>query len=251
VIKTLTAYALLFLVASSARAHDFWIEPSSFRPAVGESVALRLKVGEHFEGDAVPRRSGRIERFFARSVSGERAVPGKEGGDPAGLVAIREAGTTIVAYSGRPNRIVLEAAKFEAYLREEGLQSVIALRAERGQSAAPGREIFSRSVKTLLHRGAGEALDQPLGLRLEVVKRGSGFEVLFEGRPLNNALVVALRRGEGRKPLRARTDTTGRVTFPAFIRGEWLVKAVHMVPAPESADAEWESLWASVTFSAP
>ena len=250
-IKRVTASALLCLVVSSAHAHDFWIEPSSYTPAAGESVALRLKVGEHFEGDAVPRRSGRIERFFARSASGERAVPGKDGADPAGLLAIRDRGTTIVAYSSRPNRIVLEAAKFEAYLREEGLESVIALRKNQGKSSSAGRETFSRCVKTLLHSGAGDAVDQPIGLRLEVVKRGKEFEVLFEGKPLANVLVVALHQEQGRKPLRARTDGRGLVAFPPLTRGAWLVKAVHMVPAAASMDAEWESLWASVTFSAP
>ena len=250
-IRLFTASVLLLLAASSAHAHDFWIEPSSFTPAAGESVALRLKVGEHFEGDAVPRRSGRIERFVARSASGERPVAGKDGADPAGQLAIRDEGTTIVAYSGRPSRIVLEGAKFETYLREEGLESVIAVRREQGRSSSAVREMFSRYVKTLLHNGPGDAVDQPIGLRLEVVKRGKGFQVLFEGNPVRNVLVVALHQGQGRKPFRARTDDRGLVAFPPFAGGVWLVKAVHMVPAEASVVAEWESLWASVTFSTP
>ena len=31
----------------------------------------------------------------------------------------------------------------------------------------------------------------------------------------------------------------------------WLVKAVHMVQAPAGTDADWESLWASLTFEIP
>jgi hypothetical protein len=30
----------------------------------------------------------------------------------------------------------------------------------------------------------------------------------------------------------------------------WLVKAVHMVPAPAGSGADWESIWASLTFKA-
>jgi hypothetical protein len=30
--------------------------------------------------------------------------------------------------------------------------------------------------------------------------------------------------------------------------GMWLVKAVHMVPAPAGANADWASFWASLTF---
>jgi hypothetical protein len=28
----------------------------------------------------------------------------------------------------------------------------------------------------------------------------------------------------------------------------WLIKAVHMVPAPAGARADWASFWASLTF---
>jgi len=33
--------------------------------------------------------------------------------------------------------------------------------------------------------------------------------------------------------------------------GVWLVKVVHMVPAPKDTGADWESLWASLTFEIP
>jgi hypothetical protein len=28
----------------------------------------------------------------------------------------------------------------------------------------------------------------------------------------------------------------------------WLIKAVHMVPAPDQTKADWASIWASLTF---
>lgn len=250
-IKSLTAIALLLLVVSSAHAHDFWIEPSTFTPAAGETVAVRLRVGEHLQGEPVPRRTGRIERFFARSATGERDVPGQDNRDPAGILAVRDAGTTVVAYRSRPTRTELAADKFESYLREEGLEHVIDARKERGESSKAGTEIYSRAAKTLLQTGGGELTDQVLGLRLEVVRISEGFQVLFEGKPLENAMVVAIRRGSGAKPMQARTDRRGTVRFPPFGRGEWLVKTVHMVPAPASADADWESIWASETFAVP
>src|SRR5689334_18749037 len=47
--------ALFILVPRLASAHDFWIEPSTFRPSVGERVTASLRVGEDLRGDAVPR----------------------------------------------------------------------------------------------------------------------------------------------------------------------------------------------------
>lgn len=250
--KCFTACTVLaLLVASAARAHDFWIEPATFTPAAGQSVAVRLRVGERLMGEPVPRRSGRIERFFARSASGERDVPGQDNRDPAGVVVVKESGTTIVAYRSRPSRSQLDAAKFESYLREEGLEFVIDLRKARGESARQGTEVYSRAAKTLLQAGGGAVTDEAVGLRLEIVRSANTFQVLFEGKPLRNALVVALRRGDATNPARARTDESGRVVFSSLGRGEWLVKTVHMVPAPPSANADWESIWASVTFAVP
>jgi uncharacterized GH25 family protein len=48
-----------------------------------------------------------------------------------------------------------------------------------------------------------------------------------------------------------RTDAAGRVRVPLSRSGVWLVKAVHMIPAPAGADADWESIWASLTFELP
>jgi hypothetical protein len=249
--RLLTVFVLSFLVVLPIRGHDLWIEPSSFTPAAGEIVALRLKVGEHFEGETVPRRRGRIERFFARSATGERDVPGQESRDPAGIFAVRDSGTTIVAYRSLPNRIELPAAKFESYLREEGLERIIEERKTRRESAKPGIEIYSRAVKSLLQSGGGELVDESLGLRLEVIRRGDRFQILFEGKPLANALVIAMRRGAASEALKARTNAEGLAAFPRLERGEWLVKTVHMIRAEPSVGADWESLWTSVTFAVP
>ena len=45
----LSVFVLLALAAPAA-AHDFWIEPSNFRPAVGAKVPLRLLIGQDFAG---------------------------------------------------------------------------------------------------------------------------------------------------------------------------------------------------------
>lgn len=236
--QRLIALVFPLLLASAAQAHDFWIEPSTFGAAAGEVVTLQLRVGEHFKGDTIAIRPARIERFFARSASGEREIGGN------GAVVVDGSGAMIVGYHGRPSHVELAASKFEQYLREEGLESIIALRATRGESERPGREIFSRCAKAIL---AGD--DRAIGLRLEIVRRENDFSVTFEGRPLAGSLVVAMRRGAAHEPLRGRTDDTGIVTFPPLERGVWLVKTVHMVPAgADATEAEWESIWASEIF---
>ena len=62
------------------------------------------------------------------------------------------------------------------------------------------------------------------------------------------ALVVAINRLKPTEKLSARTDKDGRVRFALRPGGMWLIKAVHMIPAPAGTNAEWASYWASLTF---
>ena len=74
------------------------------------------------------------------------------------------------------------------------------------------------------------------------------FRLLHGGEPLAGARVAAV---SGRRPaerVAARTDAAGRVRLPIAEPGPWLVTSVHMVPAAAGSGADWESLWASLTF---
>jgi uncharacterized GH25 family protein len=242
--------------AFPAAAHDFWIEPSTFRPAVGTTFTTGLRVGQDFLGDPVPRVTAGIDRFFVRDAEGEREVIGRENRDPAGYVHIEVPGLAIVGYRSKPSRLDLDAVKFEEFLRQEGLEAISALRATRGESTKPDHEIFSRCAKALIVAGGAQpsGYDKVLGFRLELVPETSPygarsrFRLLYEGKPLQGALVIALSQSEGAARMLARTDRQGRVEFSFPRNGVWLVKSVHMIPAPAASGVEWESLWASVTF---
>jgi uncharacterized GH25 family protein len=208
--------------------------------------------------------SEKIVKFVLVSPLGaEKAVEGISGRDPAGVARVNEAGFLVVGYRSSPSRIDLPSEKFEQYLKEEGLEKVSAVRAKRGDSEKPGNEIYSRCAKALLDAGAAgtAGFDLVLGLRLELVAEKSPKKVaapasmpvrlLYEGKPLAGALVFALNRDEPEKRLSARTDGAGRVRFDLPRSGVWLVKAVHMIPAPVESGADWESLWASLTFEVP
>ena len=254
---------VLFFAAAPLLAHDFWIEPSTFRPEVGATVGFALRVGEGFHGDPVPRAPGRILRFVLVSPSRETPVEGVPGHDPAGVARVSEPGIHVVGYRSSSSKVELDAEKFERYLREEGLETIIAARARRGESGKPSREIYSRCAKTLLAAGgAGKTgYDRELGFTLELVseknpyayRSGGPFPVRlrYREKPLEGALVVALNREAPERRLSARTDAEGRVAFALARPGAWLVKAVHMVPAPADSGADWESLWASLTFEVP
>ena len=62
---------------------------------------------------------------------------------------------------------------------------------------------------------------------------------------------VAMNRQDPSVKLALRTGKDGRVRFRLPRGGMWLIKAVHMIPAPPASNADWESLWASLTFELP
>ncbi|HWM90541.1 MAG TPA: DUF4198 domain-containing protein [Thermoanaerobaculia bacterium] len=254
----------LLLTGSGLRAHDFWIEPSSFRPKPGAKVGVRLRVGEHLRGDPVPRNPERIERFATVGPSGEAEVAGVPGSDPAGWASPAAPGLHWIVYDTNHATVEQTGPKFDSYLGEEGLERIRDLR--RGAKEGPVKEIYSRCAKALLAVGAvgdsaGAGHDKVLGLELELVpernpyalKPGESLPVrlLYRGKPLAGALVVALAGQSPDAKVSARSDNKGRASLRLDRPGLWLVKAVHMVPAPAGSGAEWESLWASLTFELP
>jgi uncharacterized GH25 family protein len=259
--RSLAALASLVVVAGAAplSAHDFWIEPSAYRAAAGSPIDIALRVGEGYRGDDVARDETRIRRFLVAGPAGEQAIPGENGVSPAGRVTLQTEGLVVLGYHNRPSAITLEADKFEAYLGEEGLERISALRAARGEKSKPGREIYSRCAKALVvfgRRSTG-GHDRRLGLPLELVPEANPYlanggrlrvRVLFHDRPLEGALVVALAREAPDRTLSARSDAEGRVVLDLAGDRTWLVKTVHMVPAPAGSGADWESLWGSLTF---
>lgn len=246
----------VLIVAARSSAHDFWLEPSTFRPRVGESFTIGLRVGEDFRGDSVPRRPQRMEAFVVREGSQERPVGGFDNQDPAGYVRTERPGLAIIGYRSKANPHELSPEKFDQFLREEGLETIRTLRAERGESRKAGREHFYRFAKTLVLTGGGDAsgFDRAIGDRYELVPEtdphASGpltVRVLYDGKPLAGALVTAMEQDNATLRQSARTDRRGRVVFD-LQRGVWLVKSVHMIVAPAGAKADWDSLWASLTF---
>jgi hypothetical protein len=255
--------ALLLALAAAGRAsaHDFWIEPSTFHPSAGARVAAGFRVGQNLAGDALPLLPELVDRFVVAGSGAGAELDENPGGDPAGWAPIDGPGLHWIAYQSLPFPLVLDAAKFEnEYLKVEGLERIVEERARKGQSAAPGRERFYRCAKTLLSTpGKGpELFDAPLGLTLELVPRKNPYALkpggalpltlLFRGRPLAGALVVAMEKGDPKKTVSARTDAKGAALLPIARGGFWLVKAVHMEPAPADAGVDWQSWWASITF---
>src|SRR5882762_8060514 len=225
-------------------AHDMWIEPTTFSPESGQVVGVRLRVGQDLLGDPLPRDPALINQFIFEDAAGRKSLVGRDGADPAGFLRVAMPGLLVIGYRSNPSAVELTAEKFNQYLKEEGLDAVAALRARRNDTGAKAREIFSRCAKSLVLSGSAKEGqgDRPLGFTLELVAEQNPYalragqdlpvRLTYENRPLAGALVVAMNRPNPSEKLAARTDNDGRVRLRLPRRGMWLIKAVHMVPAP-------------------
>ena len=248
------------MLSSLANAHQFWIQPSQYDSKPGEQVAVFLKTGHADKLESFPRSAQHFTRFVMVGPEGELAVPGEEGTDPAGWVKPSRAGTHALVYQSIATRSEMEPERFEAYLREESLDRVIEQRAKQGATAKPGISTYVRCAKSLINVGkqAPSAQLRNVGLTLELnidkalnnyrVGEALPVTLTFEGKPVTGVLVAALDPQDPTQPLTARTDSRGKVALPLPKTGEWLLSAVHMIPARADAKADWESFRASLSF---
>lgn len=245
---------LCCLLATPAIAHDFWLDATP--GAVGEPVLVRLAIGPEFAvEDEYPYNPLHIVRFTRIGPDGAEArFAGFTGQQPAGRFIPRTPGLWVIGYQSAASQITLEAAKFEEYLREEGLTHVLEWRKAKGEQAAPGKEQFFRNAKALVQvgEGGGGAFDRALGMPFELVARTDPtlggavvFEALVNGKPAPNLRIMAFSAPHA-KPVVAQTDPAGRATLHLDRAGRWLVKAVNAQRTTGSAD--WRSDWASLTF---
>jgi uncharacterized GH25 family protein len=252
----------LMVCASPGVAHDFWIEPTEFNPEIGSSVDLFLRVGMDLNGDSVPYIPDWFSDYRVTDQTGARPVTGITGDDPAGRFSVKERGAHIISYRSTRDFVELDAEKFHTYLKKEGLENIIARRAESDQDSLPGREYYSRCAKSLLYAGGvGPETHhlKPIGYTLELVPERDPLsmqpgdelpvQLLYREAPLPGVLVIAFTSDKPDEKVSVRTDEEGRVRLPLAHTGLWLIKAVHMISTgADNKKADWESFWASLTL---
>jgi len=73
--------------------------------------------------------------------------------------------------------------------------------------------------------------------------------LLYHGKPLEGAEVIAFSKDKPMQKERVRTDKAGMASISLPHKGLWLIKVVKMIRASKDLkDAQWESFWASLVF---
>ena len=265
--RSLAFVVLAALGTAPCAAHEFWAEPSTYRPDLGSELVVRLRVGDppqHEEFPASNRHRARFELLGARALP---IVPGPDKTPPAGRVQVDAPGLHWIVYRSHDSQTTLAPDAFRRYLGEEGLERWTPHWTSWDPAqTTPVTEAFSRCVKALVHVGDAPGARHPCapgfrrraGLTLELVPllnplsvRPGGwlpFQLLLHGQPAPRRLVKAFRPDAAVPPQRAWTDACGVVRFRLPEAGAWLFSSVHLEPAPPGEAVRYRSVWTSLTF---
>ena len=256
--------ALLCLSTTSVRAHDYWLEPESFFPEAGKPMAVRLQLGDHFASDGerpFQRKQTSVFQMIGAKKTFDLKEPGAEGKTPVAWVTAPTPGTYLLRMDRAAQLIKLDAEKFNKYLAEEGLGSVLEMRRRAGEDKKEGRERYSRCLKAIFQAGPtrDDTWKRVLGQTLEIVPQANPYElkpgaalsvrILLDGKPLGGAKVFAhCRTTEKVLTQTAISSKDGLATIQLERPGDWLLRLVHMRRHSGSEEADWESFWAALTF---
>lgn len=261
-LNSLLACTALF-ACNTGSAHDFWVEPDSFRPAPEASVDLRLREGVDFKGNTLPYIPEWFSDFSRTSTTGREAIESIPGDDPAATI-VAQNGASLIGYRSNRAFVELPAEKFNSYLDEEGMEFIREERIARGEDAEAAPEYFVRCAKTLLQTGpadSSQVFSSKLGYTLELtplsnpylLKAGDEltFRLDYRGKPASDLLVQAFTADNPTERQRIRTNSKGEAVVTLNRPGIWMIKAVNIQPIIADPKAKWQSYWASFLFELP
>jgi uncharacterized GH25 family protein len=251
----------LVLSFTSAEAHEFWIDPVTFTPAVAQTVPIVLRIGSDHRGGTYPYVRALDRGFQLVTRNGATPLKTLDGDDPASEVTFKVPGLSIIWHRRAPEPVVFETmAAFEETLVDEGLEAIATEHRASGRPLTKIKEVFSRCAKALLQVGnSRDGADRAVGLPLELIANANPYthplgeplpvQVLLNGKPLPNALVKVFSGAAPGTSQRLRSDADGRVMITAALKGEYLVSTVSMAKGAAADKADYVSLWASLTFA--
>jgi uncharacterized GH25 family protein len=260
--KIIVVFSTLFISVMTL-AHEFWLQPIKFLLGLNEKTSVEIYVGEGFKGEKSDGTKYTVQKLRHYSVSGnEDYTKHISSNDLSNIQAsFSSAGNHLLAFNNSNKSIRLPAAEFNAYLREEGLNDVLLSRIQANDSTKEGRELYQRCAKTLLMVGGKSDTTFRIntGMRLEIIPRSNPYDIrkndsltftiLFDNKPVQNALVLAWQVVKGKTLVtRLRSTSEGLVGFRVNREGRWMISTVKMVPHNTRSEADWQSFWGSYTF---
>lgn len=260
--RKIILFSTLFFLVFPILAHEFWLQPDKFMHQPGEAINIRFWVGEDFDGSNWGGNRAKINRLhlYMNGIVDDLADQvSDEQGDSLQL-SIHDEGTAMIAFNSTNSFIQLDAAKFNAYLKEDGLNNAADYRNTHNENDSAGKEFYQRSVKTLVQVGGKKSnISFLANLPIDIIPAINPYtlknndslrvKILFNKRPLVKQLVNVWQRNNNQTTRHQYfTNNKAEVIFPVLTAGKWMVSTVKMNRLENDAKANWQSYWGSCTW---
>ncbi len=263
--RMLLVAGLAAVAAGSLAAHELFLKLSTYFLPPDTAVQALLLNGTFVKSEG-PVTRDRIADYSLVSPGGRTTLDTTAitpRGDSTHL-RFRTAGpgTYVMGLSVKPREIALTGEQFNGYLKEEGLDEVLAERTRTGTLGTPAKERYAKHVKAVFQVGDARShqFGTVLGYPAEIVPLENPYELkpggtlrvrcLVNGQPAAGLVVLAggtSSRGTSIGQIRATSDTDGVARVPLGTAGRWYVKFISMRKSDEG-DLTHESQWATLTF---
>jgi len=250
----------------NALAHDYWLSPSRFAIARGDTLIVNLLVGDQVDPAIERPLQKEMTKSFNLITSNGTIDLLPEIPDSTLPVLTRKLdveGLALVSMERDFWNTKMTDEQFTRSLKHEEMHDIIALRKKIGRKEEEHKR-YDRSIKALIKVGNkmdGELYKKVLGHKVELIllqnpfklKSGESIEVqvLDRGKPLANKLIKALN-GDGKKLLsqqKAYTNRNGIASFVVDAKGFWMIRLSHLWRCSECEDVDWENHYSTYSFS--
>lgn len=258
---------ILFLAAVPAHAHELWIDPTEYQPALGQPIVAEIFNGQNFAGNHLVYLPRFFDRFEIIAANAQALVKSRLGNRPALNQPSLGDGLHIIVFQSRPDTLNYATfEKFEAFALHKDFADIKTRHTARGLATERFDEVYTRFSKSLVGVGGAQGADRRVGLETELVALenpytdnsadGVDVQLFYQDAIRANAQIELFEKApDGTVHVTLhRTDAQGRATLPVKPGHTYMADAV-VLRAPHARHAKrnavWETLWANLTFQIP
>ena len=256
-VKLLLIIFFIFKI-TLVRAHEMWLEPINFVPTINETLSAHIKVGQNFNGESYPYIKSETKSLKLFNQQKIIKLKHRDGDYPAIQSPMKQNGLYVLSYESIPEKVNYENFnKFKEFLEEQDIWNKWS-KENPSYIISTINVIFTRYAKSLIQ--TGKSIDQDFNTQLlfEIIalenpysaknKEGIKVLLLYKNKPFANSLITVFNKINNiTSKQKIITDAKGEAYIPLKKQGTYLLSAVHFIKN-NNKDADWHSLWASLTF---
>ncbi|MEM8654297.1 MAG: hypothetical protein AAGF36_06090 [Pseudomonadota bacterium] len=241
---------ICFSIASSAEAHEFWLEPTGIDNQTQErSLNAQVFIGENFKGKVYPFEPRAYAAAYWIGPKKAEALHRLQLSDRDLALDFQGDGLHTLAVASYGTGLVHDTVDdFLAFAREVGAESLVAKDRPIPDENGGVPETYRRFSKLLVQYGHADAADMRHGFEYEWVKSPFGLQLFATDHVAKHHPVDLFCRSFDAKVTYERhvTDAEGQLPFVSGEFDRCLVNAVFL--RSSRSGREWSSTWVSLTW---